>query len=91
MANVWQQPLTQLAAKIKAKAVEVADIHRYQQWLHNESHLNLEQHQAMMPDLEREWTQNFREPKHDHAVGQPLLLQTQNHPLGRAGAVSQKR
>ncbi|CAK9016870.1 ATP-dependent DNA helicase [Durusdinium trenchii] len=46
-------------------AVSLGEIFEYQQWLHNESHLNLEQHVALEPDLETEWKQNFVGKQHD--------------------------
>ncbi|CAK9060177.1 unnamed protein product, partial [Durusdinium trenchii] len=80
VASVWQHPLKVLAAKLQAKAVSLGEIFEYQQWLHNESHLNLEQHVALEPDLDAEWKQNFVGKQHDKLCLWPAFVAADTEP-----------
>ena len=74
VASIWQQPLTVLARKLQQKAVSLQEIYQYQAWLHNESHVHLEDHEALVPDLEKAWKQNFLEQKHDKLCLWPAFV-----------------
>ena len=77
VATVWQQPLKKLAQKIQAKAVTLEELFRYQAWLHNESHFNLEQHEALFPALEKKGCKTSRgRSMTSYAFGQLSLPQT---------------
>ena len=80
VATVWQQPLKKLAQKIQAKAVTLEELFRYQAWLHNESHFNLQQHEALFPALEQKWMQNFPGTEHDKLCLWPAFVATDTTP-----------
>ena len=77
VATVWQQPLKKLAQKIQATAITLEELFRYQAWLHNESHFNLEQHEALFPALEKSGCKtSLGRSMTGYAFGQLLLPQT---------------
>ena len=77
VATVWQQPLKKLAQKIQAKAVTLEELFRYQAWLHNESHFNLQQHEALFPALEKSGCKtSLGRSMTSYAFGRPSLPQT---------------
>ena len=80
VATVWQQPLKKLAEKIRAKAVTLEELFQYQAWLHNESHFNLQQHEALFPALEKQWMQNFPGTEHDKLCLWPAFVATDTTP-----------
>ncbi|CAL1151362.1 unnamed protein product, partial [Cladocopium goreaui] len=80
VATVWQQPLKKLAQKIQATAITLEELFRYQAWLHNESHFNLEQHEALFPALEKKWMQNFPGTEHDRLCLWPAFVAADTTP-----------
>ena len=91
VATVWQQPLKKLAQKIQAKAVTLEELFRYQAWLHNESHFNLQQHEALFPALEKKWMQNFPGTEHDQVMPLAGLRCHRHHAFAVAATGCRRR
>ena len=56
--------LLQIHEMIEAQLLDVESIKRFSEHLHREDHYDLEAHQAALPELEKDWKQNYAGREH---------------------------
>ena len=78
IASVWQQPLSELAAKLNDSTITVEDVHQFLTWTHSESHPDIASHTQQQDHLEADWAQNNCKASHDCLCQWPKFLAEDN-------------
>ncbi|CAL1160877.1 unnamed protein product [Cladocopium goreaui] len=74
IASIWQQSLSELAAKLNDSTITFEDVQQFLTWAHSESHLDLASHTQQQDHLEADWAQNNCKASHDFLCQWPKFL-----------------
>ena len=74
IASIWQQSLSELAAKLNDSTITFEDVQQFLTWAHPESHLDLASHTQQQDHLEADWAQNSCKASHDFLCQWPKFL-----------------
>ena len=74
IASIWQQSLSELAAKLNDSTITFEDVQQFLTWAHPESHLDLASHTQQQDHLEADWAQNNCKASHDFLCQWPKFL-----------------
>ncbi|CAL1144306.1 unnamed protein product, partial [Cladocopium goreaui] len=74
IASIWQQSLSELAAKLNDSTITFEDVQQFLTWAHSESHPDLASHTQQQDHLEADWAQNNCKSSHDFLCQWPEFL-----------------
>ena len=73
--SVYQhKTLQEISTMIEQQLLDPECIYEYQAWLHREEHFFEEEHNAMVPEMEKAWKENFKDISHDSLCQLPPFL-----------------
>ena len=81
IASIWQQSLSELAAKLNDSTITFEDVQQFLTWAHSESHPDLASHTQQQDHLEADWAQNNCKASHDFLCQWPNSLPKTKRPV----------